>query len=59
MQRIKPSKLFAIASILVFVLGHKEYGMVQKIFSNIILKFLSGAILLAFNLLPILYENQI
>lgn len=59
LQKVKPSFLFTIASVVVFVLGHKEYGYIQGLFNNIILKFLSGAILLGLNVLPILYENHI
>lgn len=58
MVRIRPSFLFMIASVAVFIAGHKHYGFIQGIFNNIVLKFLTGGALLAVNLFPILLSNR-
>jgi hypothetical protein len=50
--------MFTLVSIAVFIIGHKEYGYTQQLFTNVILKFLFGAVLLGINLLPILIENR-
>lgn len=58
MLRIRPSFIFLIVSVVVFLAGHKDYGFVQGIFSNIVLKFLAGGALLAVNLFPVLLSNR-
>lgn len=58
MVRIRPSFIFLIVSASVFFAGHKDYGFIQGIFHNIILKFLAGGALLAVNLFPILLSNR-
>lgn len=58
LKRVRPSLLFVTVCGIIFLAGHKEYGVAQKVSSNNLLQFLLGAVLFGINLLPVLFENR-
>lgn len=56
--RVKPPTGYAILTIFLFVLGHKEMNLLHRKSMGPVLTFLIGGALFVVNLLPIAYDNR-
>ena len=59
LSKARPSSLFLLVSIAIFIACHHEYGFALHLFEKTLFKMALGVVFFGLNFTPILFENRL